>query len=106
MVSGSGLARLSARERSGTAARRLHAPVPGRQSSWGPFTIDASIAEGFYDMAKLVVCPHEDADGEVCGAEVRSDDSEEVISTVQAHAEAKHDLELSRKDVEQMMQEA
>lgn len=56
-------------------------------------------------MAKLVVCPHEDADGEVCGAEVRSADEEEVIATVQAHAEAEHDLELSRRDVQQMMQE-
>lgn len=56
-------------------------------------------------MAKLVICPHEDADGEVCGAEVRSDDEEEVISTVRAHADAEHDLELSRSDVERMMQE-
>lgn len=56
-------------------------------------------------MAKLVVCPHEDDDGEVCGAEVRSDDEEEVISTVQAHAEAEHDLDLSRSDVERMMRE-
>lgn len=56
-------------------------------------------------MAKLVVCPHEDANGKVCGAEVRSDDEEEVISTVKAHAEAEHDLELSRQDVRQMMQE-
>lgn len=57
-------------------------------------------------MAKLVICPHEDADGEVCGAEIRSDDEEEVISTVLAHADAEHDLELSRSDIELMMQEA
>lgn len=56
-------------------------------------------------MAKLVVCPHEDADGEICGAEVRADDEEAVISTVRAHAEAEHDLELSRSDVERMMRE-
>lgn len=56
-------------------------------------------------MAKLVICPHEDANGEVCGAEVRADDEEAVISTVKAHAEAEHDLELSRQVVQQMMQE-
>jgi predicted small metal-binding protein len=56
-------------------------------------------------MAKLVVCPHEDADGEVCGAEVRADDEDVVISTVRAHAESEHDLKLSRSDVEEMMRE-
>lgn len=56
-------------------------------------------------MAKLVICPHEDADGEVCGAEVWSEDAEEVISTVRAHAATAHDLELTRSDVERMMQE-
>lgn len=56
-------------------------------------------------MAKLVVCPHEGPDGVVCGTEVRSDDAEEVISTVRDHAAAEHDLDLSRGDVERMMQE-
>lgn len=56
-------------------------------------------------MAKLVICPHEEPGGEVCGFEARSDDEEELVSDVQQHAEEEHALALSRGDVEQMMQE-
>lgn len=56
-------------------------------------------------MAKLVVCPHEGPNGVVCGTEIRSDDEEEVITTVREHAAAEHDLDLSRSDVEGMMRD-
>lgn len=56
-------------------------------------------------MAKLVVCPHEEPDGEICGFEARSDDEEALVSDVKQHAEEEHGLALSRGDVEQMMRE-
>lgn len=68
------------------------------------YSIIEIVTEEVLPLANLVICPSENADGEVGGAEVRAAD-EGVISTVQEHAEAEHDLELSRSDVEQMMQE-
>lgn len=56
-------------------------------------------------MTKLVICPHEAPDGEICGFEARGDDEDEVISVVQRHAETEHTLNLSRRDIEQMIEE-
>lgn len=68
------------------------------------FPIAISVVEAIVNMAKLVVCPHEEPNGESCGFETSSDDEEEVITAVQKHAATEHALDLSRVDVEQMMQ--
>ena len=48
-------------------------------------------------MSRIVRC--------ACGLELRSDDEDELIRLVQAHAQAKHELTLTDDEVRDLMED-
>lgn len=54
-------------------------------------------------MAKQVTC--EDAGHEDCAFMIRDENEDELVDMVQLHAERSHDMDVSRDDVQGMMEE-
>lgn len=56
-------------------------------------------------MAKLVVCPHDPPDHDVCEFRIQSENEAEVVTFVQEHARSAHNLDITEAQVRDMMED-